>query len=76
MLRSGKILRFTPSEIAEARLLGLDLSAVRTEEQFTSAVLELITTLERERPALLEQIAKALAAATGRKLPVQVTVVK
>jgi hypothetical protein len=76
MLKSGNILRFTPTEIEEARLLGLDLSAVKNEEQFTSAVLALITTLERERPALLEKIAKSLAATTGRKLPAQVTVVK
>ena len=76
MLKSGKILRFTPAEIAEARLLGLDLSPVRTQEEFTDALLELITTLARERPALLEHIAKALAAATGRKLPAQVTVIK
>jgi hypothetical protein len=76
MLKSGNTLRFTPTEIEEARVLGLDLSRVKNEEQFTSAVLELITTLERERPTLLEKIAKALAAATGRKLPAQVRLVK
>lgn len=76
MLKLGKTLRFTPAEIEEARLLGLDLSAVNTEEQLSGTVVELITTLGQERPALLEKIAKSLASATGRKLPAQITVVK
>ena len=76
MLKSGTTVRFTAKEIEEARQLGLDLSSVETEAQFTTAVLELINTLERERPALLEQVARALAAATGRKLPAQLRLVK
>ena len=69
MLKSGTVLRFTPTEIEDARLLGLDLSAVKTEEEFQRAVVDLIKTLEREKPELLEQVAKALAEVTGRKLP-------
>ena len=76
MLKSGKTLRFTSAEIGEARLLGLDLSAVKSEEHFQSAVVDLVITLEREKPELLERIAKALAEVTGRKLPLRATVVR
>lgn len=76
MLRSGNTLRFTFVEIEEARLLGLDLSSVKTEEQLTSEVLRLITTLEREKPELLEHIAIELAEVTGRKLPARLTIIK
>ena len=76
MLKLGETLRFTVAEIEEARLLGLDLSVVKSEEQFKSAVVELITTLEREKPALLEKIAEALAEVTERKLPARMKAVK
>ena len=42
MLRSQTVLRFTPTEIEDASLLGLDLWAVKTEEEFSSAVVELV----------------------------------
>ena len=69
MLQSGTQIRFTKTEIAQARQLGIDLSDVKTEAAYSNAIIELMTTLEHERPALLEKIAKALAERTGKKLP-------
>jgi len=69
MLQSNEQLRFTPAEIEQARRLGIDLAGVKTKADYSNAVIEMITTLEHERPSLLEKIAKALAEKTGRKLP-------
>jgi hypothetical protein len=74
MLRFEKKIRFTAAEIQEARKLGLDLAGVKSEAEYSNAVIELITTLEHERPALLEKIAKALAERTGKKLPAKLNV--
>ena len=69
MLQSNEQLRFTPAEIEQARRLGIDLAGVKTKADYSNAVIEMITTLEHERPSLLEKIAKALSEKTGRKLP-------
>ncbi len=76
MLQIGNQLRFTSEEIKEARALGLDLAAVRTRDEYSKAVINLISTLEHERPDLLEKIAQALAAKTGAKLPAKLSVVR
>ena len=49
--------------------LGIDLAGVKTKADYSDAVIDMITTLEHERPDLLEKIAKALSEKTGRKLP-------
>jgi len=69
VLRSGRQIRFTAAEVEEAREVGMDLAKVKTQAEFSNAVINLVRTLEQERPELLEKIAKALAVATGRKLP-------
>ena len=69
MLQSGNQLRFTETEIEQARELGIDLSDVKTKAAYSNAIIDLMMTLEHERPALLEKIAKALAESTGKKLP-------
>lgn len=69
MLQIGNQIRFTPQEVEEARALGIDLVGVNTADQFSKAVINLISELECERPDLLEKLARALAAATGARLP-------
>jgi len=69
MLRSDDQVRFTAGEIEEARRLGIDLTGVKTMAMYSAGVIQLITTLEHDRPELLEKIARALCEATGRKMP-------
>lgn len=76
MLMSGKHIRFTEREVAEARKIGLDLSAVSSEEKFAAAVVHLIETLASDQPHLLEKLAKEIAKVTGRKLPSKLTLIK
>jgi hypothetical protein len=73
MLRSGNQIRFTPKEIEEGLDHGVDLSQVTTQAGYSEEVIRLITTLEHDRPDLLETIAKALAQKTGVKLPPKLT---
>lgn len=73
MLKSGNQVRFTEGEVKRAAELGLDLSHVRTREAYSREVIELITTLEHDRPELLEKIAEAIARKTGKKLPPKLT---
>ena len=53
-----RTLRFTPAEIEQARRLGIDLAGVKTKAEYSNAVIDMITTLEHERPDLLEKIAQ------------------
>jgi hypothetical protein len=69
MLRSDDHIRFTACEVEEARRLGIDLTGVKTMDDYSDAVITLITTLEHERPELLEKIARALGEKTGRTMP-------
>ena len=75
MLRSGKQIRFTTDEIAQAAAVGIDLSKVTTKAELSNAIIDLITALEhdQERPDLLEKIAVALARRIGVKLPPKLT---
>lgn len=73
MLRSGNQIRFTEQEIVRAAEVGVDLSEVRTPAEYSTAVIELITVIEHERPELLEKIAIGLAKKTGAKLPPKLT---
>jgi hypothetical protein len=49
--------------------LGIKLVGVKTKADYSDAVVEFITTRERERPELLEKMAKALARKVGVVLP-------
>lgn len=75
MLRSGTRVRFAQSEIDAARAIGIDLSGVTAEEDFSKAVVALIEVLREERPELLEKIAFALSVATGNRLPARLVAV-
>ena len=76
MLRSDGQIRFTSGEIEAARGLGIDLTGVKTVDDYSVAVIRLITTLEHERPDLLEKIARAIAGQTGRTLPARLTLAR
>ena len=69
MLKFKDQVRFTASEIEQCRQIGIDLAGVKTNVDYSNAVIELITTLERERPELLEKIFRAIAARTELTLP-------
>ncbi len=69
MLQFNDQVRFTTSEIEQARQLGINLVGVKTKADYSDAVIEFVATLERERPELLERIARALAPKVGVVLP-------
>ena len=69
MVASGKQVRFSRAERERARCLGIDLTSVRTFDQYSEAIARLVRLLEADRPALLEKIARALAEKTGRRMP-------
>lgn len=73
MLQSNDQIRFTTSEIEEARRLGIHLTGVKTRADYSNAVIRLITTLEHERPLLLEKITRAACEKAGKKMPAKLT---
>lgn len=74
MLRAGKALRFTPQEVEEFRLLGLDFEGARTPDDIEQAVAAWAQTLDRDRPTLLEKIVAEMARTKGVKPPARLTV--
>ena len=73
MIRDGDLLRFTPDDIDEFRLVGLDATGVRTVGDFETAVAKWCNLLEEVRPDVLEKFARAMAEARGVKLPPKLT---
>lgn len=69
MLRSGKFIRFTPTEIAAHREMGIHLDGVRTTADFADALAPWIEALGEVRPDLLEKLAQQIAEPKGQKLP-------
>lgn len=69
MVTYGRQVRFTQAERENARNLGIDLTSVRTLDQYSGAIAQLVRILEADRPELLEKIARALAEETGRPMP-------
>lgn len=67
MLRAGNSRRFTPHEVEEFRLLGLDFDGVRTQDDIEQALAAWAGTLSDERPDLLDKIATEMAKARGVK---------
>ncbi len=62
MLTNGDSIRFTASEIEEAKKLGLDLSGVKTRADLVQAEIDLIDVLAEERFDLLEKPKQAVYA--------------
>lgn len=75
MLRAGQSLRFTPQEVEEFRLLGLDFEGAQTPDDVEQALATWAQTLDRERPALLERIVAEMASVKGVRLPARLIVV-
>jgi hypothetical protein len=69
MVTWGRQVRFSSAERNSARRLGIDLTSVRTLDQYSEAIARLVRILEVDRPELLEKIARALAEKTGRRMP-------
>jgi hypothetical protein len=75
MIRSGDSARLTPTEVEEFRQIGLDLSAVRNQDDIEQEVSRWAHTLAGERFDLLEKIAPEMAKAKGVKLSPKLTIV-
>lgn len=76
MLRAGHSLRFTPTEIAELRRVGLDVDGARTQDDLDQVLAQWAGTLAEECPQLLDKIASAMAQAKGAPLPARLTRVR
>lgn len=74
MIKNGDVLRFTHDEIDEFRSVGLDVTDVRTLEDFGAAVATWCDLLDEVRPDLLDKIARAMVEARGLKLPPKLAV--
>ena len=75
MIRLDTSARFTTTEVAEFRQIGLDLSKVRHQDDIEQELSRWANTLADERFDLLEKIACAMAKAKGVKLPPKLTAV-
>lgn len=61
MLRTAQgTLRFTRDEVDEFRSLGIDVSHVRTEDEFADAVRDWLDLIAEERPELFDKITQAI----------------
>jgi hypothetical protein len=76
MIRFGNSARFTPNEIDEFRLVGLDMADVKCQNDIDTEVTRWAYALAYERFDLLEQIAAEMAKAKGVKLPPKLIVAK
>src|SRR5437016_12722648 len=69
MIRSGNSARFTPTEVEEFRQVGLNLGAVKCQNDVEQELNRWAHTLADERFDLLEKIASAMAKSKGVNLP-------
>ena len=76
MLHAGDSIRFTPAEVEGFRKLGLDFDGTRTRDALEQALTQWASTLNDERPDLLDKIAAALAEAKGAELPARLSRVR
>ena len=75
MLRSGNSIRFTAKEAEQGQELGIDVSGVKSPDDFANALVPWIEALGEVRPDLLDKIAQDLANARGVTLPRRLSVV-
>ena len=69
MLRAGKVLRFTPVEVATYRSLGIDFDGARRQDDIDQALATWAGTLADQRPYLLDSIVSEMAKVKGVKPP-------
>ena len=75
MLRSGNSIRFTAKEAEQGQELGIDVSGVKSPDDFANALVPWIEALGEVRPDLLDKLAQDLAKAKGAKLPPRLSIV-
>jgi hypothetical protein len=68
MLRRGDSIRFTASEAAEFRTLGIEFDGVRTQADMERAIVRWVETLKVQRPDLLKKIATEMARSQAQPL--------
>jgi len=68
MLKSGRSIRFTAAEANELAELGVDISGVKSADDFAAALEPWLDALAQVRPDLFEKIACTIAAAKGVQL--------
>lgn len=69
MLKSDHSLRFTSDEIERYSALGIDVSGVRSRDDFASVMESWFHAIGEVRPDLFDKIAREIAAAKGIRLP-------
>ena len=69
MLRAGKTVRFTPTEVENYRSLGIDFEGARTQDDIEQALGCWAQVLVDERPDLLDKIALEMAKVKGVRPP-------
>jgi hypothetical protein len=69
MLQSGRSIRFTASEIEDLRALGIDISGVKSSNDFASVLEPWVEALADVRPDVFDKIVREIAAAKGIRLP-------
>ena len=65
MIRYDESIRFALHELEEFRKIGFDLSNVKSQRMFEQELGKWVELVSRERPDLLEKIARAMAEAKG-----------
>lgn len=75
MLRAGKTVRFTPTEVENYRSLGIDFDGARTQDDVEQALGRWAQVLVDERPDLLDKIALEMAKVVGVRPPPSLTLV-
>jgi hypothetical protein len=68
ILRSGRSIRFTATEIKELRALGIDIGGAKSPADFAAALEPWLQALADVRPDLLDPIVSEIAAARGIRL--------
>ena len=71
MLKSGRSIRFTATEINELAELGIDINGVKSAHDIAAALEPWLHALAQARPDLFDKIAGQIAAAKGIRLPPQ-----
>ena len=66
MLKSGRSIRFTATEINELAELGIDIDGVKSADDFTAALEPWLQALAQARPDLFHKIAGKIASAKSR----------
>lgn len=69
MLKSGRSIRFTATEINELAELGIDINGVKSADDFAAALEPWLHALAQARPDLFDKIAGKIAAAKSIRLP-------